>query len=173
MSQNLGARQFARVNQAMWDSLIFTFFYSVVMWGLLALLWQPIAVMFSAENDSLALIRFFCLFVAGSFIFNGALFVANAAFNNLGFPIYSTFFNWGRATLGVIPFVWVGKSWGPEGVLAGWGLGGIVFGIVSVLVCFREIKKLPAKVSAETDTMPTVPTSNSPFTSGRGASAWK
>ncbi|MEO0910029.1 MAG: MATE family efflux transporter, partial [Pseudomonadota bacterium] len=114
-----------------------------------------------------------CLFVAGSFIFNGALFVANAAFNNLGFPIYSTVFNWGRATLGIVPFVWVGKSWGPEGVLAGWGAGGVIFGIISVLVCFRALKRLPERVAAEEAAggMPVLPTANSPFTSGKGASA--
>ena len=170
LSQNLGAQRFDRVNRAMWDSLLFTLLYSVAMWALLAIFWQPIATLFNAENDAQALIRFFCLFVAGSFIFNGALFVANAAFNNLGFPVYSTVFNWGRATLGVIPFVWVGMQWGPEGVLAGWGLGGIIFGIASVIVCFRQIKKLPERAMVETDALPTVPTSNSPFTSGRGAS---
>lgn len=171
LSQNLGAQKFDRVNRAMWDCLIFTLTYTVVVWGILALAWQPIAQLFNADNDALALIRFFCLFVAGSFIFNGALFVANAAFNNLGFPIYSTVFNWGRATLGVIPFVWIGMRWGPEGVLAGWGLGGIVFGIAAVVVCFREIRKLPERATTDHEVLPTVPTSNSPFTSGRGASA--
>ncbi len=170
LSQNLGAQRFDRVNRAMWDSLIFTLGYTVVVWIVLALFWQPIALLFNAENDAQSLIRFFCLFVAGSFIFNGALFVSNAAFNNLGFPIYSTVFNWGRATLGVIPFVWVGMQWGPDGVLAGWGLGGIIFGIASVIVCFREIRKLPEKAKLEREAIPTVPKSNSPFTSGRGAS---
>ncbi|MEM9330121.1 MAG: MATE family efflux transporter [Pseudomonadota bacterium] len=170
LSQNLGAQKFDRVNQAMRDSLIFTLAYSLTVWLVLALSWQPIAQLFNAESDALSLIRFFCLFVAGSFIFNGALFVANAAFNNLGYPIYSTVFNWGRATLGVIPFVWVGMAWGPEGVLAGWGLGGIVFGVAAVIVCFREIRKLPERAQVERETIPTVPTSNSPFTSGRGAS---
>ncbi|MEM7069218.1 MAG: MATE family efflux transporter [Pseudomonadota bacterium] len=169
LSQNLGAQKYDRVNRAMWDSMVFTLVYSLVMWALLAALWQPIAQLFNAENDAQSLIRFFCLFVAGSFIFNGALFVANAAFNNLGFPIYSTVFNWGRATLGVIPFVWIGMKWGPDGVLAGWGLGGILFGILSVWICFREIRKLPERAEMEAEVVRTVPTSNSPFTSGKGA----
>ena len=38
----------------------------------------------------------------------------------LGYPTYSTVFNWGRATLGTIPFVWAGAQvWGAEGVIAG------------------------------------------------------
>ena len=86
---------------------------------------------------------FFCVFAAGSFLFNGAIFVSSAAFNNLGYPTYSTVFNWGRSTLGVIPFVWVGaQTWGAKGVVAGWGLGAVVFGIVSVIVCFRVMRTM-------------------------------
>ena len=170
LSQNLGAKRLDRVNQAMWDSLIFTLIYTLVVWAILALSWQQISGIFSAEGDAKNLIRFFCLFVAGSFLFNGALFVANAAFNNLGYAFYSTIFNWGRATLGIIPFVWVGQQWGPEGVLAGWGLGGIVFGIAAVVVCFRTISTLEGRVIEEGENPECVPTSNSPFTSGRGAS---
>lgn len=171
LSQNLGAGRLDRVYSAMRDSLVFILIYTVVMWLLLAVSWPWIVYAFSAENDSAQLIRFFCLFVAGSFIFNGALFVANAAFNNLGFPIYSTMFNWGRATLGIIPFVWYGKQWGPEGVLAGWGLGGVIFGIVAVIVCFKAIKTLPQSQEELPESVPTIPTANSPFTSGRGASS--
>ena len=169
LSQNLGAKKFDRVNKTMWDSLYCAFGFCAVMWLVLALLWPQIASLFQASGDATALIRFFCLFVAGSFVFNGALFVANAAFNNLGFPLYSTFFNWGRATLGVIPFVYIGKQWGPEGVLAGWGLGGIIFGIASVIVCFRALKKVPEREKQSGETVPHIPAANSPFTSGRGA----
>lgn len=171
LSQNLGAKKFDRVTKTMWDSLLFGLLYCVSVWIILALSWPYIAQAFSAEAEAESLIRFFCLFVAGSFIFNGALFIANAAFNNLGFPIYSTVFNWGRATLGIIPFVWIGKEWGPEGVLAGWGLGGIVFGVLSVVVCFKELKKLPERIEKEDlDLVINIPSSNSPFTSGKGAS---
>ena len=125
--------------------------------------------LFSASQDAESLIRLFCLFVAGSFVFNGALFVANAAFNNLGFPLYATLFNWGRATLGVIPFVAVGKAYGPEGILTGWGLGAVVFGLGAAVVAFRVIKLLPerAAVSPEQDVI--TPAAQSPFTSGKGA----
>lgn len=171
LSQNYGANRLDRVNQTMRDSLIFSLVYSVAIWAILALFYPQITDLFQARNDAASMIRFFCLFVAGSFIFNSALFVANAAFNNLGFPVLSTAFNWGRATLGVIPFVWIGQRWGAEGILAGWGVGGILFGLLSVIVCFRLIRNLPGKPPDDEPGMRVVPTSNSPFTSGRGASA--
>ena len=170
LSQNYGARAFDRVNSAMRDSLLFMLIYCMCMWALLALLHPWIISLFGASDDAAILIRLFCLYVAASFLFNGALFVANAAFNNLGFPIYATIFNWGRATLGVIPFVLIGKSYGPEGILIGWGLGAVVFGIGAAVVAFRQIKKLPEREQEKERPNALPPSANSPFTSGKGAS---
>lgn len=150
LSQNLGAQLFDRVNSTMRDSLIVSALYTLVMWGLLAALSEPLISAFGATGDAASLLRFFCLFVAASFMFNGALFVANAAFNNLGQPFLSTAFNWGRATLGVIPFVHYGKAWGAQGVLAGWGLGAIFFGVLSILVCFHTLRSLPQRTARQT-----------------------
>ena len=170
LSQNYGARAFGRVNATMRDSLLFMLIYCLSMWALLAILYPWIISLFGASDDAAVLIRLFCLYVAASFLFNGALFVANAAFNNLGFPIYATFFNWGRATLGVIPFVLIGKSYGPEGILIGWGLGAVVFGVGAAMVAFRQIKKLPEREQELEKPGALPPSANSPFTSGKGAS---
>ena len=76
----------------------------------------------------------------------GALFVANAAFNNLGFAFYSTALNWGRATLGVAPFIALGGQWyGALGVLAGYGLGVVGFGVAGMWLCRRVIHRLEAR----------------------------
>ena len=50
----------------------------------------------------------FCDYLAITFIFAGGLYVSNAAFNNLNYPVLSTRLNWGRATLGTVPFVLAG-----------------------------------------------------------------
>lgn len=170
MAQNFGAGLKDRVMSTMRDALLFTLVYCLAIWAILALSNNVIVGLFDATGQAADLVRVFCFLVAGSFLFNGALFVANAAFNNLGFPLWATTFNWGRATIGVIPFVYVGQKWGAEGVLIGWGLGAIVFGIGAAIVAFRVIARLP-------ETQPTVlqqgphlpPSANSPFTSGKGA----
>jgi Na+-driven multidrug efflux pump len=98
---------------------------------------------FGATGEDAALVLFFCEFLAISYIFTGGLFVANAAFNNLGYPLLSTLFNWGKATLGTIPFVWAGaRLAGAEGVLAGFAIGAVPFGIVALIVCRRIIDRL-------------------------------
>lgn len=66
-----------------------------------------------------------------------------AAFNNLGFPMRATLFNWARATIGTIPFVWVGaRLGGAEGALAGFAIGAIPFGILALFVVNRTINRL-------------------------------
>jgi putative MATE family efflux protein len=143
LGQNYGAARHDRMHSTMRDSLVVTVVYVVAVWALLALFRNQIADAFDAQAQGRELIVFFCLFVAGSFIFNGTLFVANAAFNNLGFPLYSTVLNWGRSTLGVIPFVWYGGQWyGMLGVLAGYGLGVVLFGVAGGVLCFRVLARI-------------------------------
>jgi putative MATE family efflux protein len=151
LGQNFGARRYDRLRSTIRDSFGVTLVYVLAVWVLLALLSGTIAGLFGATGLARELIVFFCLFVAGSFVFNGALFVANAAFNNLGFAFYSTALNWSRATLGVIPFVWLGAHWyGALGALAGYGLGVVVFGIVGMLLCFRVLARLEHNATRQT-----------------------
>lgn len=143
LGQNLGAHRHDRLRMAVRDSLKVVLVYVLAVWLLLALGSGWIAAAFGATGEARALIVFFCVFVAGSFLFNGALFVANAAFNNLGFAFYSTALNWGRSTVGVVPFIWLGAHWfGARGVLAGYGLGVVLFGVLGALLCFRVLRRL-------------------------------
>jgi putative MATE family efflux protein len=173
LGQNYGAKLYHRLYETMRDALIFTAIYTVLAWALLALFHSQISNLFGATALTGELVNFFCLFVAGSFLFNGALFVANAAFNNLGYPTLSTMFNWGRATLGTFPFVWVGSHYyGAIGVIAGWGLGSVIFGVAAIVACFRVIAQIEKKGGSGSgnDALPEPPsTANSPFTSAKAA----
>ena len=147
LGQNLGAGRHDRLHATMVDSLKVVVVYVLAMWLLMALFSTVIADAFGATGEGREVIVFFCQFVAASFVFNGAVFVANAAFNNLGFVLFSTALNWGRATLGVVPFIWLGGQWyGVKGVLAGYGLGVVLFGIVGVWGCFKVLSTLQRRV---------------------------
>ena len=143
IGQNLGARRHDRLREVFNTSLRVVLAYVLGVWALLALGSGLISDLFGAVGPARELIQFFCRFVAGSFLFNGALFVANAAFNNLGYALVSTALNWGRATLGVLPFIWLGgRCCGLKGVLAGYGLGVVLFGGLGVLLCSRVLDRL-------------------------------
>jgi putative MATE family efflux protein len=150
LGQNFGAREFSRVRRALTDSLILTVAYVAVISVALFFARNSIAALFGAKEDDAALVVFFCTYLAATFAFTGSLFVANAAFNNLGYPMLSTAFNWGLATAGVIPLVWLGGRYaGAEGALAGYYLASIPTGIVAILVCYRVIGRLGATPPAE------------------------
>jgi putative MATE family efflux protein len=136
LAQNLGAKQFERVREGLRASLWFMVISVAFAWLLLAVLQGPLIRAFSLEGDAALLVHAFCSWIAGSFFFMGALFVANAAFNNLGRPLWSTGFNWARATLGTIPFAWWGAHYGAVEVLAGQAAGAAIFGSLSLVAAF-------------------------------------
>ncbi|RYF33852.1 MAG: multidrug transporter [Comamonadaceae bacterium] len=142
LAQNLGAGQFRRVREGLRDSLLVMVVAVAVAWALLALGQGALIRAFSADGLAAELISLFCTWLAASFFFSGGLFVANASFNNLGHPLLSTGFNWGRATLGTIPFAWWGSHYGAPGVLIGQAVGSSIFGLLAVMVAFRLASKL-------------------------------
>jgi Na+-driven multidrug efflux pump len=142
LAQNLGAGQYRRVQEGLRDSLLFMVASVAVAWLVLALGQGVLIRAFSADGLAAELISLFCSWLAASFFFAGGLFVANASFNNLGHPLLSTAFNWGRATLGTIPFAWWGSHYGAAGVLIGQAVGSSIFGLLAVVVAFRLAAKL-------------------------------
>ncbi len=142
MAQNLGAGQIPRVRQTLRCALLLVQACVLVMWAILAFSQDALVALFSASGDTARLLHLFCSWTVASFLFTGALFVANTAFNNLGAPLLSTLFNWARATLGTIPFVLVGIHYGAPGVLIGQSLGGVLFGILAVITAFMLTRRL-------------------------------
>ena len=132
IGQNVGAGLNDRVRGAFRAALLFTALYVVAASLILFFLRGPIAALFQASDDATVLIYLFCGPLALAFFFNGTLFVANAAFNNMGHPFYSTWLNWGRHTLGTIPLVMLGSYYyGAPGVLIGQAVGGLIFGLLA------------------------------------------
>jgi Na+-driven multidrug efflux pump len=146
MGQNFGAKRFGRIRETIVASMKVTAVYCLVISIVLAILSSSIATSFGAVGVGREVVIFFCIFLASSFIFQGAMFVANAAFNTLGYATYSTWLNWGRATIGVMPFVWLGGQWyGPKGVIIGYSIGGVLFGIISLWLCAKVIRNIENK----------------------------
>jgi putative MATE family efflux protein len=146
IGQNFGAGNFARVREALSEGMKFSAVYTIMISVIIYLLRDHIADVFSASPRATELVVFFATYVGVSWAFAGAQFVGAAAFNNLGRPGLSTWFNWGKATLGTIPFALVGAHyWGPEGIMAGTAIGAVLFGIASAWAAFRVVDRLEIK----------------------------
>jgi hypothetical protein len=68
------------------------------------------------------LVHLFCSWLAAGSLFIGGPFVANAAFNNLGYPVLSTMF--------------------PVGVLVGQASGSVVLGMLALTTAFHAVGRL-------------------------------
>ena len=150
IGQNFGAGFHDRVRTAYNNSMLVIVAYVIPVVLVLFLIRGPIADVFNAQGISRDLIFLFCGPVSLAWIFNGAIFVGNAAYNNLGHPFYSTWVNWGRNTLGTIPFVYFGAQlWGAEGILIGQMAGGLFAAAVSFSLAQRLLKKAAADQIAD------------------------
>ncbi len=142
IGQNFGAGRNDRVRAAFQAGLIFVALYVVGVAVVLFVLRGPIAGLFGLDGLAKELVFLFCGPLALAWAFNGVIFVCNAAFNNLGHPYYSTWVNWGRQTLGTVPFVMFGASvLGAFGVLIGQAAGGVVFGLIAWALAERVLRK--------------------------------
>jgi putative MATE family efflux protein len=143
IGQNLGARDIARVRATLNDGLLFSTISIVAAWAILALAHEELSIIFHATAATADLISFFCFFIAGSWIFHGALFVANASFNNLGAPTLATAFNWGKSTIGTVPFALLGAEWyGAKGALTGQAVGAVFFGVAGVWAAYKVVDRV-------------------------------
>lgn len=168
IGQNPGAERMDRVKETLNNSLLVTTAYTIAVCILLYFLQDFVISMFSLQGDASIIVAAFCSYVAITFTFNGALFVANTSFNNLGKPLYSTALNLGKATLGTLPFVYLGSQWyGALGVLYGQALGNVLFGILGVLVLRFHIAELMkgAEVETEQEDVSIVSLNTQPFCS--------
>ncbi|SON49732.1 MATE family efflux transporter [Vibrio tapetis] len=165
IGQNYGAQRIDRVKETLMNSLLFVTVYCVAVSIILYSVQDALIAGFALTGDAAIIVAAFCSYIAFSFVFNGALFVANTSFNNLGKPIYSTALNLGKATLGTLPFVYFGAQWfGALGVLYGQAVGSIVFGILGIMVLQRHIQSMMQEFSYEPELDPATTSVNmTPF----------
>ncbi|WP_354625815.1 MATE family efflux transporter [Psychromonas sp. MME2] len=151
IGQNYGALLYDRVKLSLTRAIQFTSCYVILLALIIYLSQNLIIQLFGAQADGAELIRFYCTWICVSFTFNGILFIANAAFNNLGYPTTSTIMNIGKATIGTIPFVYFGGQWfGAIGVITGQAIGSIIFGLLAWFWAQRVLHHL------ESDAKPSI-----------------
>ena len=150
IGQNFGARLMDRVRRAITDALVLSVGYALIAWAGLAIAAPWIVAAFDAHGAAADFVTFFCRFGVSAWIFVTCLFVANTVFNNLGFPLLAMIFNWGRATLGTMPFVTLGAEYGGvEGAMLGAAAGAAAFGLAAVAVAYGVRARLANAMKAE------------------------
>lgn len=122
--QNLGARDFGRVQSAYRDSVIFGVVYVLIVWVLLYLATDPIIAFFGLTGAGAEMVVAFTHVGAAAFALGTGLFVANAAFNALGRPVWATAVNWARDGLLTYPMAVM--------MVGAFGAAGVIYSMVAV-----------------------------------------
>jgi Na+-driven multidrug efflux pump len=159
--QNFGAGQMDRLKSTYRDALIFCFAYTLVAWGLLAVATPYVIDLFGLTGQGAEVLRAFTFIGVGGFVFVGALFVSNAAFNNLGRPGRSTLVNWTKdAVLSWPAAIALAAVYGAPGVIYGQAAAGALVGVVSALWGWSYVKSLQPSAIETIDLPPERPYPN-------------
>ncbi len=153
--QNYGAGQYDRLRSTYRDALIFCGVYTMVMWGVLSAATPLVIDGFQLSGQGAEVLRAFTSVGVGAFVFVGALFVSNAAFNNLGQPMRSTLVNWIKD--GVLSWpaaTWLAASSGAVGVIYGQALAGVIMGGLAGLWGWRYVARLGSTVGSAPQPVP-------------------
>ena len=149
LGQNYGARAFGRVRTVLSECYGLAAAYVVAVTAILWLGAPLIVLVFNAHGETAALLAFFCHASGFLWLCLGGVFVANAAYNNLGYPFLSALFNWGRATLGTVPFVTFGAlHYGPQGGYVGMIGGAALFGAVAVATSYIVVGRMAERAAS-------------------------
>ncbi|MEM6891574.1 MAG: MATE family efflux transporter [Pseudomonadota bacterium] len=141
--QNYGAGYYERLRTTYRDAMIFCVVYTLVVWALLILTGPYVISAFELSGQGADVVWAFITVGVGGFLFVGALFVSNAAFNNLGKPTRSTLVNWTKE--GIISWpaaLLLAGFFGAPGVIYGQALAGAIVGLAAVIWGWRYVQSL-------------------------------
>jgi Na+-driven multidrug efflux pump len=142
LGQNRGAGLWERISRTYRDAMVFATAWVLAAWGCLWLATDTIIGGFGLRDEGAEILHAFTQFGAGAFLFTGALFVSNAAFNNLGRPALSTAFNWSRDA-GAIPLLAlaIGGSAGTGGAILVQAAAAVIVGTAAALYAWRFLHR--------------------------------
>ena len=159
--QNFGAGQYDRLRTTYRDALIFCLIYTLATW-VIFLIATPTAIrLFGLTGQGAEILWAFSTIGVGGFVFVGALFVSNSAFNNLGKPARSTLVNWLKD--GVLSWpsaALLAASFGATGVIYGQALASCLAGSIACLWGWRFVSGLGPSDQSTLDVDPPRPYPN-------------
>ena len=143
LGQNFGAAQYDRLRATYRDALIFCSGYVALTWIALMLLSGVVSDGFGLDADGRALLWAFTHVGAGFSVFLGFHYVANAAFNTLDKPIFSTLTNWLRDGILMLPAaIWLAGIYGAAGAIYAQALVALTTGVLTAVWGWRFVASI-------------------------------
>lgn len=139
IGQNFGAGRLDRVKEAYIKAIQFGTIYTFIAWGLLLIARPYAETIFKLDSAGLPIVNAF-VYTAWYFVFVSALYVSNAAFNNLGRPFWSTALNWTRDGLLTLPVGYaMTLAFGATGAVYTQAILGVLVGSIAGWIGWRYL----------------------------------
>ena len=142
IGQNLGARAYGRVRLTFIYVLGIAVLYSLIVWTIVWVAAPGLAGAFGLSGSTGTFFLFLCRYATMAWVSVALLLVANAMFNTLGRAHVATMCNWGRATLGTIPFLWLARAGGAEMTMMGIAAAAMAFALAALVLAGRYTFRL-------------------------------
>jgi len=156
--QNYGARKYDRLKSAYRDAIIFGLIYTGVTWVVLIAVSSLVIHSFQLAPIGADVVYAFVYVGAGGFVFAATLFVSNSAFNALGRPGRSTFTNWMRDGIILLPLALLFADWvGPGGVIYAQAAANTLVGALAALWGWRYVLSMQQGAPEASDLAPQRP----------------
>ncbi|WP_122867598.1 MATE family efflux transporter [Pseudomonas viridiflava] len=142
LGQNIGAQRDDRVRQAIVFTRRLVVGYGLAVWLVLLVFSGTIADIYQLEGEVRTVFLNYCRLGGGLWVIIGLDFVAIAVFMTMNRSWLVAVFAWLRATLGTVPFVYVGAHWfGGSGAVPSMFAGNAMIASISIFVASLIAKR--------------------------------
>ena len=133
LAQNLGAGDGLRVQATLRSACKVVLGHGLAVWAVLLLVSGWLGPQFGLSGPGQHLVEQLCRFGPGPWLLIGLDFIAISLFISRGRVWWVPAYAWLRATLGTVPFIWVGaQAYGASGVMLGLWCGNALVALISI-----------------------------------------
>jgi len=139
VGQNHGAGEHKRIEEALVKSMQFIMIWQLLVYVAMALLAEPISLLFSDDANVREVIKTFIYILPISYFGLGFSLVTTATINSLHKPRISLLINALRLFILYVPLAWIGNHyWGLTGLFWGCAMANLLVGL-TVMLLFNKV----------------------------------
>ncbi len=140
VGQNHGAGEHKRIEQALVKSMQFIMIWQLLVYAAMAILAEPISLLFSDDANVREVIKTFIYILPISYFGLGFSLVTTATINSLHKPRISLLINALRLFILYVPLAWIGNHfWGLTGLFWGCAMANLLVGL-TVMLLFNKVR---------------------------------
>ncbi len=147
IAQNLGAGKHMRIDEAIAFGGKASVFLGALLYLFLLLSIEPIAALFSDNNEVVGTTVFYFNVVGASYIFYGLYLITASIFNGLKLPVNSLRIMLVKSFVFTVPLTLLGSFWGVKEIFIGLSISNVLGGIYAAFEMQRQLRKVKSPLA--------------------------